>query len=418
MLKSQINNHAVFIERPSFVKLRVLLMYVLTWCLTLEGGVFGAENVKGTSAQTQGVESNVISLAGAWQIRMDKPNDGVGKKWFLQTFSGDAAELPGTVYSNHRQPPVTSGGMKGFSAVYPYSGGVWYQRQLEIPQGWYDKQVTLFLERCQWETLVWLDDEYIGTCNSLVAPHIYELPDKLMPGKHRLTILVNNSNRKGEAEVLPQDLPRDKTKHYDLSLDVKSEAKLNCGGHHTLFGGTDHWNGILGRLELRAVESQHLISLDVYPELSQGAVKIKTCLGNRSKDKTSVRLRVKCRSLTAPVANRKVTGDFLWKLSGAEEQTFHETLSLKKPVDLWDEFSPDLYLISAELLDNDGAVLDRKEVRFGMRELGREGLKFTINGRPTFMRGVLEDFIFPITGYPPMDVASWRRVIAVANRMV
>ena len=60
-------------------------------------------------------------------------------------------------------------------------------------------------------------------------------------------------------------------------------------------------------------------------------------------------------------------------------------------------------------------MLDRKEVRFGMREIRRKGLKFTVNGRPTFMRATLEDFIFPLTGYPPMDVESWRKVILVAK---
>ena len=48
---------------------------------------------------------------------------------------------------------------------------------------------------------------------------------------------------------------------------------------------------------------------------------------------------------------------------------------------------------------------------FGLRELRAEGRKFVMNGRPVFFRGTLECCIFPLTGYPPTDVESWRHVI-------
>ena len=45
----------------------------------------------------------------------------------------------------------------------------------------------------------------------------------------------------------------------------------------------------------------------------------------------------------------------------------------------------------------------------------RDGTQFTINGRPTFLRGTFECCIFPKTGHPPTDIESWRRIIRVAK---
>ena len=52
---------------------------------------------------------------------------------------------------------------------------------------------------------------------------------------------------------------------------------------------------------------------------------------------------------------------------------------------------------------------------FGLREIGAEGKQFVLNGRPAFFRGTLECCIFPLTGYPPTDVQSWKRIIRVCK---
>jgi hypothetical protein len=358
-------------------------------------------------ARAAPTEGNTISLAGPWQIRMDQNNDGIGKNWFTETFTGDPATLPGTVDTNPRQSPRPSGNLAGFDPVYPYLGGVWYQREIDIPESWHGKRISLFLERCQWETLVWLDDQYLGTRNSLVAPHVYELATAA-PGKHRLTILVDNANRKGRAQVVPQDM----VKHYDLTTEVKDEAKLNCGGHHVM---SHNWNGIVGRLELRAADPLHLAAVDVYPKMKDGAVEFRAKISNHDALKRSVRLRAACRPLTRPENGRAVSGTYDLKLTGKTEQTVRETLALKPPIDPWDEFAPNLYLFTLELIDDQGVARDHRDVRFGMRELGSRGTQFTLNGNVVFLRATLECFIFPLTGYPPTDVESWRKIIAIAK---
>jgi hypothetical protein len=84
---------------------------------------------------------------------------------------------------------------------------------------------------------------------------------------------------------------------------------------------------------------------------------------------------------------------------------------------LWDEFSPAMYRLKVSLtaaVDNK-TFSNEKTVTVGMREFGTKGTQFTINGRPTFLRGTLECCIFPLTGYPPTDVKEWLRILRIAK---
>ena len=79
----------------------------------------------------------------------------------------------------------------------------------------------------------------------------------------------------------------------------------------------------------------------------------------------------------------------------------------------WDEFDPALYKLTATLTC--GKEREVKEVQFGMREFTIKGKWFYVNGRKTMLRGTVENCDFPLTGYAPMDVASWERVFRICR---
>ncbi len=79
----------------------------------------------------------------------------------------------------------------------------------------------------------------------------------------------------------------------------------------------------------------------------------------------------------------------------------------------WDEFEPNLYRLKATLTTKKGT--DVRETRFGMREFTIKGKSFFVNGRKTMLRGTVENCVFPLTGYAPMDVESWIRVFRICR---
>ena len=93
--------------------------------------------------------------------------------------------------------------------------------------------------------------------------------------------------------------------------------------------------------------------------------------------------------------------------------SFEARLALGAGAAAWDEFNPALYRLTATL--EAAGSRDEREAVFGLREIATRGTQFTVNGRPAFVRGTLECAIFPKTGHPPTDVASWKRVVGIAK---
>lgn len=345
-----------------------------------------------------------LPLDGLWEMRRDPACEGESRGWFAEVFSGDVAVLPGTVETNPREPEAREGSLNGFMARYPFTGMVWYQREIEVPGTWLGKVIVLELERCQWETQVWVDGQFIGTRNSLVAPHIYTLPDVLTAGRHLLTIAVDNSNLWRGMQIASED----PTAHVDLTTEVQEGKKLNCGGHHL---ASHNWNGIIGGMTLRAMDPVHIAALQLFPRLGDQSVGVAFTIRYSRGMIGSVEVRAKC----AQQNLEATAGEAHWTLllDGSSEQVFEQRLNLIEPALPWDEFTPQLYRLSLKLCFQGNA--DTRSIIFGMREIGREGAHLTLNSRRVFLRGTLEDFIFPITGHPPMDVAAWRKIIAVAK---
>ena len=47
---------------------------------------------------------------------------------------------------------------------------------------------------------------------------------------------------------------------------------------------------------------------------------------------------------------------------------------------------------------------------FGLRDIRADGNKILINGREVYLRGTHNGGDFPLTGYPPTDVESWKKI--------
>ena len=135
-----------------------------------------------------------------------------------------------------------------------YSGVAWYQKDVNIPAEWKGKSIELFLERCHWETQVWVDNKQVGTRNSLGTPHVYDLTKELAPGKHRISIRVNNN----------------------VIIDVGINS-------HSISDHTQsNWNGIVGKIELRALSPVRISSIKIFPDIHKKTADVKIYTVNNS----------------------------------------------------------------------------------------------------------------------------------------
>ena len=346
-----------------------------------------------------------IRLAGTWRFQLDRADAGVTERWFERALP-DRIKLPGTLTGQGVGDPVTVdtkwiGGIVDKSwftapefAAYRqpgkvkipfwlqpdlyYAGAAWFQRDVQIPRDWQGKRVVLFLERAHWETRAWLDGRLVGTNTALGTPHEYDL-GQLTPGNHTLTLRVDNR----------------------LIVDVGENS-------HSVSDHTQgNWNGIVGRIELRATPTTWIEDLQVYPQVATRSVRVKGRLGHSASRSGQEVIRLAVKALARARDEQRASADV------KPDGTFEALLALEGDAPLWDEFSPALYELTATL-GADPAARGTHAVRFGLREIVTKGTQFTINGRPLFFRGTLECAIFPRTGYPPTAVAEWKRIIRVA----
>ncbi|MBC7961190.1 MAG: hypothetical protein H7X94_15125, partial [Vallitaleaceae bacterium] len=353
-----------------------------------------------------------MNLAGVWEFCMDIERKGVKERWYQGVLS-QTITLPGSVQENGYGTLTLGKHIKDLNQVYEFSGIAWYQKTVTIAENWRGKHMALLLERCCWETEVWVDDNYLGMQNSLATPHLYNLPE-LQPGLHRITIKVDNSNQKEDQHIQQQkelEIIALDTDARDLSIHLRTEQnytkKLNCGGHHIWAG---EWNGIIGAIELIVKNHIWLESCDVYADIANTQARIKVVIGNKTTKSCQAKLNFSC--TLDSTKNQVITKTVDCHISADYINEFEFYLPMGSDMQLWDEFSPETYSLTLLLtaVEDDEILGDELKTVFGMRDLRTEGKQIIINGRTVFLRGTLECCIFPKTCYPAMDYASWARI--------
>jgi hypothetical protein len=355
---------------------------------------------------------NTIPLAGQWRFQIDSTDNGITNKWYLKPL-GDTIHLPGSMAEHWKGNNITlktkwTGSIYDSSWFYNprmakyrqpgnlkmpfwltphkhYVGAAWYQKDVVIPVDWKNKRVVLFLERPHTETKLWVDGTEIGMQNSLVAPHEFDLTGKIAPGKHTLSICIDN-----------------RIKAINVGPDSHSITDHTQG----------NWNGIVGKIELRAGTTTWLDDVQIYPDLKAKIAHIKFTVKNNGSE-VSGRI-----AITAKLFNTKVQGALLSIAKTSKIANGTTELSIDLPMgdnmQIWNEFTPALYQLTATLTTGKDQT-NTKQLTFGMHEFKAEGRNFTINGNPVFLRGTVNNCEFPLTGYAPMTEKEWDRIFTICK---
>jgi len=326
-----------------------------------------------------------LPLNGTWKFRLDAEDIGVAEKWFALEFD-DTVQLPGTTDENHKGIKTDEQRTDRLSRVWYWKGPAWYQRRVTIPDAWASRRITLLLERTK-NTRVWVDETFCGWEDTLSAPQVFDVTGAMTPGEHTITVLVDNAQ-----------LPPVGPSH---AVDERTQT---------------NWNGIVGRMELRASAQVWLDDIQVYPNAKEKKARVRAVIGNITGKAASGQITVWCESynIVPPVAFKTQS---LKVKAGERENIVEFTYNPGENVPLWDEFQPAMLRLTLSLQTKAGdeQFSDQRSVNFGMRDFTKERNRLKINGRPVFLRGKTDCCLFPLTGYPPMDKSGWLRVLSIAK---
>ena len=315
----------------------------------------------------------ILDLRGTWRCRTDEAAcftapDG---RW-----EGTPFVLPGSACENSIGTPLHYTGetdpdtLRAPRQRYAYLAPLWLQREVDIPADFAGQAVTLFLERVNMASRLWVDDLEIGRqIVELSAPHIYDLTGKLTPGRHTLTLRLDN---------------RDLLSLGDMASGYSPDTQ-------------DYWIGVVGRIELQICPHCHVADVQVYPAADSVRVRVVTACNIHSPERQdSGTLRFQIADADGSIVAEQQNSVRLF----TSKQVNYFTLPLPN-AHHWNEFTPTQYTLVTEFRCGDD--VDCTETKFGMRCIAVQDKKFYLDGRQISLRGTIDCAQFPLTGYPAMD---------------
>ncbi len=299
-----------------------------------------------------------LSLNGRWDFDFDDENKGIAEDW-----AGGGRKLAKEIQVPYCFESAKSG--IGDTSFHPW---VWYRRAFSVPDAWKGQRVLLHFGAVDYRATVWLNGKRIGGHEGGNVPFRFDVTDYLKAGSNVVTL---------RAEDPPTDRYIPRGKQY---WEPKSRAIFYT-----------RTTGIWQPVWLEAAGETYLERVRVTPS-NDGSVAFEATLRRPMPDT----------SFYAIVGS---TGKVIASsMSMAEETRAMGSLYVRNPR-LWAPATPNLYDVTFELRRN-GKVVDRVNSYFGFRSVSVENGRVTLNGRPIYLKTVLDQGYWPeSTLTPPTDEA-------------
>lgn len=315
---------------------------------------------------------NTISLAGEWKVALDPDSIYYSNNKLPAEFPYQL-HLPGTTDEAGIGKRATGSDYGMLTRRYKHIGPAWYEKVVEIPGSWFNKNIVLYLERVLWESSVFIDGREVSRLSPLYVAHEHLL-GKLSPGKHTITICVNN----------------------DLIHNIGDKGSGYTGHTQSI------WNGIVGRIELKKLEDIYIDNVKTYPDTGKKELHLETFIHNTSEKNVSLTIKA---TLSETVTGKQVKTFKQHYKCDAGRQKISFSLTNLRGVRLWDEYDPMLYTIVVEIMN--GKSIDQWNDNIGFRQVGTTKNKILVNGNVSYIRGNLDCVHFPLTGYPSCNEKDW-----------
>ncbi|WP_417188473.1 sugar-binding domain-containing protein [Bacteroides sp.] len=370
------------------MKKRLLITVLLVWGLAAHG--------------------QIIDLSGKWSFETDSEDRGITEQWQYRSLK-DSIVLPGAMHIQGKGDEVTAdtkwysgalsaiwythpmyakyrekGNVKIFDFLQPdsyYVGPAWYSREIMVPGDFKNKHIVLVLERVHWESILFINGKKVGNNLGLGTKHEYDVTDYLLPGKNNITLRINNA------------------KVIDTGRIPHSTSDQTMAA----------WNGIIGEMKITARERVWIDEVQVFPQIGNRKALAKLKLGNKTGrvQKMKIKATLDCYNTSHPYSEKPLNENFT--IGPDEFSEVELELPFSEKMQLWDEFSPSLYKLTLAL--HSGKLKDETSVSFGMREVGVQDKRITLNGDKRWIRANLYCGEAPLDGLPSVDVEWWKRIL-------
>jgi beta-galactosidase/beta-glucuronidase len=320
----------------------------------------GAANIpRPEYPEPQFMRSSWMSLNGEWNFAFDDQNQGLAKNW-------NTSGLPDPRAIN--VPYCFESQLSGIhdTAFHPV---FWYNRGFELPEGWNGKHVLLHFGAVDYRAWVWLNGQFLGFHEGGGVPFSFDITRQLVNGNNKLTLRVEDPPTD---KSIPRGKqywePESKSIFYTRTSGIWQPVWIEATGDYHL-----NYVHVTAGQDGAAVFHGALNAIPGHPlrfviDVMDGG----TVAGHAETTTTEDRLDAK---LTVPSPQ------------------------------LWSPDSPKLYTLRYKLSDGN-RVLDEVQSYLGFRTIGLANNRVTINGKPFYLKLLLDQGYWPESILtPPSDAA-------------
>ncbi|MDU3135506.1 MAG: glycoside hydrolase family 2 TIM barrel-domain containing protein [Winkia neuii] len=313
-----------------------------------------------------------INLNGEWEFEID-PSDSGRERGLLQR------KLSGTITVPFAPESKLSG-----VENRDFMEAVWYRKKVTIPSSWKATELRPILHfgAVDHDATVWVNGTEVARHRGGFTPFSADL-NGIVSGGQTAEIVV----RARDSRIAPQARGKQAT-WYDST--------------HCQYTRT---TGIWQTVWLEAVPHVHIRSLRIFPSVENESFNFVVPI---SANAPGLTLKIEIANPGAAVIARRrvaVRADLSAQL---------EIAIPKEHVRLWEVGNPQLYSVSAQLIDDAGRPLDRVSSYCGLRSTALHGQRFLLNGKKTFQRLVLDQGYWPDSLMTAPCDAAIKRDIRIA----
>ncbi|HEX4166267.1 MAG TPA: glycoside hydrolase family 2 TIM barrel-domain containing protein [Bryobacteraceae bacterium] len=311
-----------------------------------------------------------LSLNGAWSFAFDDSDAGLAAKWYSHPL---AHQRRITV------PYCFESKLSGIAET-SFHPVAWYQRSLQIPSGWHGKNVLLHFGAVYYQASVWLNGQLLGAHEGGNVPFSFDITSALHSGANVLTVRTYNP---------PTDKSIARGKQY---WKPKSASIFYT-----------RTSGIWQPVWLESVGANHLASVHITAG-QDGIVHVEGFLAHHPAE---------------PLTFEMTVLDGSQSVATAATQSVEDRVAAILPVPnakLWSPDSPHLYQVRYRLL-RAGEPLDSVQSYLGFRTVGVANDRVTINGKPVYLKFLLDQGYWPESILTPPSDEAIERDISLAQSL-
>ncbi len=309
-----------------------------------------------------------VNLNGTWDFKFDPGVSGREQGW-----------QNGTAYDREIVVPFCMESELGGVGYKDFMPAVWYRRIFSLPGNWKDRLVILHVGACDFFARVYVNGICLGEHTGGYTPLSFDITRALKRGKNTLAIEVHDDVRGGLQPAGKQ---------------CAAFASQGCSYTRT--------TGIWQTVWLEAVPRSYIREF-----------KIVTDVDNR---RVSITARTGGCSASAEFEAVALTGGK--RVSVARVKTSSSALALSLDIPemvTWSPDNPFLYDLELRLATHHG--VDSVKSYFGMRKIEASGRQLLLNGKPLYMRTVLDQGFYPDGIYTAPTDSALRRDIELSMAM-